>query len=174
LDLDAVTLVDVDVVRFLGVCEAEGRTIRHGPPYIREWCAGSKTEKNEVPIINNVEAGTERRIPMPYITPGKESSGDIELYYKDWGSGLPVVFSHGRPLSADAWEDQMALLAAHGYRCIGHDRRGHGRSSQPWQGNDMDTYADDLATLVDTRELTRAIPVGRSTGGGKEWESLTS
>jgi non-heme chloroperoxidase len=111
---------------------------------------------------------------MPYIAPGKESSGDIELYYKDWGSGQPVVFSHGRPLSADAWEDQMALLAAHGYRCIGHDRRGHGRSSQPWQGNDMDTYADDLATLVDTRELTRAIHVGRSTGGGKEWESLTS
>ena len=67
------------------------------------------------------------------------------IYYKDWDSGQPVVFSHGWPLSADAWEDQMVFLGAHGYRCIAHDRRGHGRSSQPWQGNEMDTYADDLA-----------------------------
>jgi non-heme chloroperoxidase len=90
-----------------------------------------------------------------------------EIYYKDWGSGQPVVFSHGWPLSADAWEDQMVFLAAHGYRCIAHDRRGHGRSSQPWNGNDMDTYADDLATLVDTLDLRNAIHVGHSTGGGE-------
>jgi len=89
------------------------------------------------------------------------------IYYKDWGSGQPIVFSHGWPLSADAWEDQMAFLADHGYRCIAHDRRGHGRSSQPWNGNDMDTYADDLAALVQTLDLTKAIHVGHSTGGGE-------
>jgi len=90
-----------------------------------------------------------------------------QIYYKDWGTGQPVVFSHGWPLSADAWEDQMVFLGAHGYRCIGHDRRGHGRSSQPWNGNDMDTYADDLATLVETLDLKNAIHVGHSTGGGE-------
>jgi non-heme chloroperoxidase len=104
---------------------------------------------------------------MPYITIGKESSGNIDLYYKDWGSGQPVVFSHGWPLSADAWEDQMMFLASHGYRCIAHDRRGHGRSSQPWNGNDMDTYADDLATLVEALDLRNAVHVGHSTGGGE-------
>jgi non-heme chloroperoxidase len=90
-----------------------------------------------------------------------------QIYYKDWGSGQPVVFSHGWPLSADAWEDQMLFLGAHGYRCIAHDRRVHGRSSQPRNGNDMDTYADDLATLVDTLDLQDAIHVGHSTGGGE-------
>jgi non-heme chloroperoxidase len=90
-----------------------------------------------------------------------------QIYYKDWGAGHPVVFSHGWPLSADAWEDQMVFLGAHGYRCIAHDRRGHGRSSQPWDGNEMDTYADDLATLVETLDLTNAIHVGHSTGGGE-------
>jgi len=90
-----------------------------------------------------------------------------EIYYKGWGEGQPVVFSHGWPLSADAWEDQMLFLADRGYRCIAHDRRGHGRSSQPWNGNDMDTYADDLATLVEALNLTNAIHVGHSTGGGE-------
>src|SRR5258705_2359943 len=89
-----------------------------------------------------------------------------EIYYNDWGQGHPVVFSHGWPLSADAFEDQMFFLASRGYRCIAHDRRGHGRSSQPWQGNDLDTYADDLAELVPKLALKDAIHVGHSTGGG--------
>src|SRR5881296_1310117 len=89
------------------------------------------------------------------------------IYYKDWGKGQPIVFSHGWPLSADAWEDQMIFLAERGYRCIAHDRRGHGRSSQPWDGNDMDTYADDLAALVETLDLKDAVHVGHSTGGGE-------
>ena len=76
-------------------------------------------------------------------------SDGTRIYYKEWGSGQPVVFSHGWPLSADAWEDQMVFLGSHGYRCIAHDRRGHGRSSQPWTGNEMNTYADDLAALVE-------------------------
>src|SRR5499425_1883837 len=90
-----------------------------------------------------------------------------QIYYKDWGIGQPVVFSHGWPLSADAWEDQMLYLGERGYRCIAHDRRGHGRSSQPWNGNEMDTYADDLATVVEALDLRNAIHVGHSTGGGE-------
>ena len=95
------------------------------------------------------------------------TSDGTEIYYKDWGSGQPVVFSHGWPLSADAWEDQMIFLADRGYRCIAHDRRGHGRSSQPWNGNEMNTYADDLAELTSTLDLSDAIHVGHSTGGGE-------
>jgi len=100
---------------------------------------------------------------MPTIT----VKDGTEIYYKDWGTGQPVVFSHGWPLSSDAWEDQMLFLADKGYRCIAHDRRGHGRSSQPWEGNEMNTYADDLAELTEKLDLHNAIHVGHSTGGGE-------
>jgi non-heme chloroperoxidase len=90
-----------------------------------------------------------------------------QIYYKDWGAGRPIVFSHGWPLSADAWDSQMLFLAQHGYRCIAHDRRGHGRSGQPSAGNDMSTYADDLASLTEALDLRGAIHVGHSTGGGE-------
>src|SRR5687768_3067032 len=101
--------------------------------------------------------------PMATIT----TKDGTEIYYKDWGRGQPVVFSHGWPLTSDAWDDQMLFLGSRGYRCIAHDRRGHGRSSQPWDGNEMDTYADDLATLVEALDLRKAIHVGHSTGGGE-------
>jgi len=100
---------------------------------------------------------------MSFIT----TKDGTQIYYKDWGQGQPIVFSHGWPLTADAFEDQMFFLAANGYRCIAHDRRGHGRSGQSWDGNDMDTYADDLATLVESLDLKDAIHVGHSTGGGE-------
>lgn len=90
-----------------------------------------------------------------------------EIWYKDWGTGQPVVLSHGWPLNADSWESQMLHLASNGFRCIAHDRRGHGRSSQPWDGNEMNTYADDLATLIETLDLRDAIVIGFSTGGGE-------
>ena len=98
-----------------------------------------------------------------YIT----AKDGTRLFYKDWGSGQPVVFSHGWPLDADSWESQMQFLAERGYRVIAHDRRGHGRSGQPWAGNDMDHYADDLATVIETLKLKNAVLVGFSTGGGE-------
>ncbi|MEI7706958.1 MAG: alpha/beta hydrolase [Chlorobium sp.] len=90
-----------------------------------------------------------------------------QIFYKDWGAGLPVVFSHGWPLCSDSWEAQMLFLASNGYRCIAHDRRGHGRSSQPWNGNDMDTYADDLSELIEMLDLNGAVLIGFSAGGGE-------
>src|ERR1700681_5121368 len=89
------------------------------------------------------------------------------IFYKDWGTGPTVVFSHGWPLNADAWDSQMLFLGQKGYRVVAHDRRGHGRSSQPWDGNNMDTYADDLAELIETLDLHDAVLVGHSTGGGE-------
>ncbi len=100
---------------------------------------------------------------MSTITP----KDGTQIFYKDWGQGQPVVFSHGWPLTADAWDAQMLFLASHGYRTIAHDRRGHGRSSQPWNGNDMDTYADDLAALIEKLDLKNVVLVGHSTGGGE-------
>jgi non-heme chloroperoxidase len=104
---------------------------------------------------------------MNYITIGKGKSSEVKLYYKDWGTGQPIVFSHGWPLSADAWEDQMMFLASRGYRCIAHDRRGHGRSTQPWDGYDMDTFADDLLALIEALDLKKVILVAHSMGGGE-------
>jgi non-heme chloroperoxidase len=113
-------------------------------------------------LITNYTS-TERKEQSMKITTGDGT----EIYYKDWGSGQPVVFSHGWPLSSDIWDSQMLFLAAHGFRAIAHDRRGHGRSSQPWQRNDMDTYADDLASLTEALDLKNAVHVGHSTGGGE-------
>lgn len=104
---------------------------------------------------------------MPYIKVGEENSSDVNLYYKDWGSGQPIVFSHGWPLTADDWDAQMFFFGQRGYRVIAHDRRGHGRSTQTWDGNEMDTYADDLAALTEKLDLKNAIHVGHSTGGGE-------
>ncbi len=101
------------------------------------------------------------------ITSTITTKDGAKIFYKDWGMGQPVVFSHGWPLNADVWDDQMDFVASHGYRAIAHDRRGHGRSTQTWDGNDMDTYADDLATLFDTLNLKDAVMVGHSTGGGE-------
>ena len=122
----------------------------------------------EQPAARRAGAGTsstphiERRCMSTFTT-----KDGTQLYYKDWGTGRPVVFSHGWPLSGDAWEAQMFHLASNGFRCIAHDRRGHGRSSQPWDGNHMDQYADDLAELMEALELRNVLMVGHSTGGGE-------
>ena len=104
---------------------------------------------------------------MPYIKVGKENSHDIKIFYKDWGSGQPIVFSHGWPLSADDWDAQMLFFGQQGYRVIAHDRRGHGRSTQTANGHDMDTYAADVAELAQALDLKDAIHIGHSTGGGE-------
>jgi non-heme chloroperoxidase len=124
---------------------------------VATFAAGAKAATSTFP--NH----TQRRQSMSTIT----TKDGAQIYYKDWGKGQPVVFSHGWPLSGDAWEDQMLFLGERGYRVIAHDRRGHGRSSQPWNGNDMNTYADDLAALVETLDLTNVVHVGHSTGGGE-------
>ena len=100
---------------------------------------------------------------MSFIT----TQDRTNIYYKDWGAGRPVVFSHGWPLNADAWDDQMFFLASKGFRCIAHDRRGHGRSSQPWDGNNLDTYADDLSVMLEALNVKDATLIGHSTGGGE-------
>src|SRR5438094_2556029 len=104
---------------------------------------------------------------MPYITVGKENGANIDIYYKDWGSGQPIVFSHGWPLSADDWDAQMLFFVSKGYRVIAHDRRGHGRSTQTSGGHDMDTYAADVNALTTKLGLRDAIHIGHSTGGGE-------
>src|SRR6201981_178068 len=104
---------------------------------------------------------------MPYVTAGKENGENIEIYYKDWGTGQPIVFSHGWPLSADDWDPQMLFFLNRGYRVIAHDRRGHGRSTQTGDGHDMDHYADDLAAVTAHLDLKNVIHVGHSTGGGE-------
>jgi non-heme chloroperoxidase len=124
-----------------------------------------------IPSLADALAATAPTPPMPnrkgHAMSTITTKDGTEIFYKDWGTGQPVVFSHGWPLSSDAFDDQMFFLASHGYRAIAHDRRGHGRSSQPWHGNDMDTYADDLAELVEKLDLKNAVHVGHSTGGGE-------
>ena len=104
---------------------------------------------------------------MPYVTVGKENGANIDIYYKDWGKGQPIVFSHGWPLSADDWDNQMLFFLGEGFRVIAHDRRGHGRSTQTSEGNEMDTYAADVAELTAHLNLQGAVHIGHSTGGGE-------
>src|SRR6478609_3804740 len=122
----------------------------------------AEVPKTAIDVPNNT-ANNEGDPAMKSIT----TRDGVSLFYKDWGQGQPIVFSHGWPLSADAWENQLLYFGLNGYRVIAHDRRGHGRSSQTWDGNDMDTYADDLAALIEKLELKNAVLVGHSTGGGE-------
>jgi len=144
-------------------------------PSRRDVLAGSSALIATVSLRSGAtQARAEDTDPAPgQLGNGERAMGTLktkdgtEIYYKDWSSGQAVGFSHGWPLTADAWEDQMFFLASHGYRVIGHDRRGHGRSSQPWDGNDLDAYADDLAELVRQLNLRDAVHIGHSTGGGE-------
>jgi non-heme chloroperoxidase len=135
---------------FLAGSAAAAAVVAFGP-------AAANAQSNDSPAIQR------RGVQMNMFS----ASDGTQIYYKDWGAGQPVFFSHGWPLTVDAWEDAMFFLASRGYRAIGHDRRGHGRSEQPWHGNDMDTYADDVATLIDRLQLENVILVGHSTGGGE-------
>ena len=132
-------------------------------PAGRDGHSIAKREKSNLRALVRRMETTKESICMSAIA----TSDGTQIYYKDWGSGQPVVFSHGWPLDADAWESQMVFLASNGYRCIAHDRRGHGRSSQPWTGNDMDTYADDLSELLERLDLREAAMIGHSMGGGE-------
>lgn len=134
---------------------AAGALIGAGTSPVAQATATSRSAKGST---------TSGRIRMNNYITAKDGA---HLYYKDWGSGQPVVFSHGWPLNSDSWESQMIFLASRGFRCVAHDRRGHGRSSQTWNGNEMDTYADDLATVIQSLDLKNAILVGFSTGGGE-------
>ena len=143
-------------------------------PARRNLLVGSASLVAGIAVPNVASGAADPAGPGPHrAEAGKRDMGTFNtkdgtsIYYKDWGTGRPVVFSHGWPLSSDAWEDQMVFLAERGYRCIAHDRRGHGRSGQAWNGNDMDTYADDLATLFEKLNLRDVMMVGHSTGGGE-------
>src|SRR5436853_6768043 len=128
----------------------------------------SESVRAILPRVANLKCNLSRKeVIMPYITVGKENGSNVDIYYKDWGKGQPIVFSHGWPLSADDWDAQMLFFLKQGYRVVAHDRRGHGRSTQTSDGHDMDHYAADLAALTAHLALNQAVHVGHSTGGGE-------